>query len=336
VADGAAKPKAASPKKTLAEKVKRWLEVDALAISTRYRFVETRAHTTANQNQYQVSARGRLKFDQEGKYSVYAGLFTGNNITGGWNNTGWGTGSGQGDLHLKQLYFNAKPVKWFELRFGGIAPSNGENTEITGYDNDSYLMGERVQIRAPKQLYFDEVSVTNAYIGDTNRPSVFRRFHRLGEQNYLQVLVRKQVNKRVAITADYTYEAGRDILRQAVNVKTAELGFVDRILFENYQRVDRNKGYGFALSGENKLLHDRLTIGGGVARIDRPMFNADRFPPGNRLFLTSAVKISREFSVNTALIEGVGSLPTPQTPRTRLDVIFTYNFLESLRRLKIL
>ena len=281
VADKAAKPNAA--KRTFAEKVNRWLEVDALAIATRYRFIKTRAHlTAANQAQFQVVARGRFKFDRKGKYSVYAGVFTGNNITGSWNNSGWGTGDPQSHLYLKQLYFDAKPAKWVEVQVGGLGGYNGENTEITGLDNDVYLMGERVFLRRPKDLNFDEVAITNAFIGDATTPNVFRRFHRLDESNYRQVLVRKQVDNRLSFSADYTFERGVHALHQAVSVKASQL-VVDRVRFENYQRIDSDGGYGFAISGD-KRLHERLTLGGGFARIDRPMFNADGFPPGNRLF----------------------------------------------------
>ena len=330
-------PSASGPKAaTDPAKIKRWLEVDALTVSTRYRYISSNSQVTlANQEQYQIVARGRFKFDAKGKYSIYAGLFTGNNITSGWNNTGWGTGNLQSRPYLKQLYFNAMPVKWLEVQAGGIGINNGENTEITGYDNDLYLTGERVQIRRPKDLYFDEISVTNAFLGDVIQPNVFRRFKRLDESNYRQFMVRKQVNKRVGVSADYTFESGRDTFHEAINVKTPELRVVDRLLFENYQRVDPDNGYGFSLFGEKKL-HDRFTLSGGFARIDKPMLNSDRFPPGKRLFLFSNLKLSRELSLNAALIHGVGTLPIAVTPRTRVDIILTYNFLETLHRHKIL
>jgi hypothetical protein len=322
-------------KKAPGEKIKRWLEVDQLSIATRYRFIESNSHlTSANQDQYQFIARGRFKFDAKGKYSVYAGVYSGNTLTGGWNNSGWGTGRDQTNLYLKQLYFNAKPVKGLEIQFGGLGGYNGENTEITGLDNDVYLTGERVQVRRPKELFFDEVAFTNAFLGDTTTPNVFRRFKHLNEANYRQLMVRKQLGNRGSFSADYTYEAGRDTLHQAMNIKTPELKILDRVVFENYQRIDPNAGYGFALQGEKKLFN-RLTLNGGFARIDKPMFNADRFPPGDRLFVVGNLKISREFTFNAAVIHAVGDLPTAATPRTRVDLIISYNLLETFHRLKI-
>jgi hypothetical protein len=329
-----------TPSKTVAAPVpakafKRWVDIEGLAVSTRYRYVENAAGViTNNQNQYQVNARARFKFDREGRYSVYAGLFSGNNLTSGWANTGIGTGSPQGDVFLKQLYFDAKPVKWFQVQVGGIGVNNGENSEITGYDNDVYLTGERVAVRRPKNLYFDEISVTNAYIGDITRPNVFRRFKNFGRSNYHQLLVRKQVNKRVGFSADYTFEAGTDTLRQAVKISAPEAKVFDILHFENYQRVDPDKGYGFSLWGE-KVIRKKLNLSGGFAHIDRTMFNADRFPRGNRFFIGAAYKLTRELTLNPVLIQAVGPLDAPSLPRTRLDLILTFNVLETLRRMKV-
>jgi hypothetical protein len=326
---------AAAPAKKPAEAFRRWVEIDGLAVSTRYRFLDDRAgRTVGNQLQYQVNARGRFKFDRKGRYSVYAGIFSGNSFTGGWDNTGVGTGDPQADVFFKQLYFDAKPAKWLEIQVGGLAINNGESTEITGYDNDGYIMGERVAVRSPKQLYFDEISATSAYLGDLNQPNVFRRFRRLKTSNYHQFLVRKQVNKRVAFSADYTFEAGRDTLHQGVRVKSPELRLVDTVHFENYQRVDPDHGYGFALWGE-KAVGKRFNVSGGFARIDRVMLNSDRFPRGNRLFINAAYKLTREFTVNPVLIRAVGPLATPATHRTRFELIFSFNVLETLHRMNI-
>lgn len=317
------------------EKIKRWFELDAFGITARYRFIRTRnGVTTNNQAQYQVNARARFKFDSKGKYAVHAGLFSGNSINGGWNNTGIGTGDGVTNLYLKQLYFSAKPVKEIEIQYGGIGATNGENTEITGLDNDVFLTGQRVVVRAPKKLYFDEIGVTYAFLGDFNRPSVFKRFKHLDKSNYHQFLVRKAVNKRVSFSADYTFEAGRDTLHQAVKLKFPKSPILDSVLFENYQRLDPDPGYGFNIMGD-KVIGKKLTLTGGFAHIDRSILNGDRYPRGNRLHLIAAYKFNPEFTISSVIIQGVGPLAAPTTVRTRYELLFSYNILESLRRLKI-
>lgn len=322
-------------KPTTSQNIKRWFEIDALTLSPRYRFVRSRSGvTTNNQAQYQLNVRVRFKFDKKGRYSINAGLFSGSVLNSGWNNTGVGTGDGVTNLYLKQLYFSAKPVKEVDIQFGGIGLNNGENTEITGYDNDAFLMGQRVSVKAPKHVYFDEISVANGYIGDIDKPSVFKRFNRLNESNYHQFLIRKTVNKYVSFSADYTFESGRDTLHQAIKFKLPKGNALDSLLFENYQRLDPDRGYGFGIYGD-KALHKQFTLGGGFARIDKPMLNADRFPTGKRVYVNALYKFSPEFSLNGVLIQGVGPLPASSSPRTRFDLIFSYNILETLRRLKV-
>jgi hypothetical protein len=313
---------------------RRWIEMDTISLSTRYRYVKLRNGSVISQNQYQTAIRGRVKFDRNGRYGVVAGLYSGSVLTAGWNNSGWGTGDFQSDTNLKQLYFAAKPSRGLEIQVGGIAPNNGEQSEVIGYDYDAYLTGERVQIRRPKDLWFDEISFTHGYMGANLHPDALRRLKYLNDSNYGQFLVRKQVNKRVGISADYAYEAGRDIFRQAFRIKAGGSGILDNVLFENYERISPTKGYGFNIFAD-KAIDKKLTLNGGFARIDAPMFNADRFPPGRRVYLGGVYKFTREFSVSGIVIRALGGLPAATTSRTRVDLIFTYNVLELLHRLKI-
>ena len=279
-----------------------------MSLATRYNFIENADRTkAANNDQYQFVAKGRFKFDAKGRYSVYAGMQTGQSFTSGWDNSEWGTGRRQTGIPVKQLYFEAKPTNRVGMQFGGIAINNGVNSEITGYDNDGYITGERLSLKYPKKLYFDEIHITSANLGSLNRPSVFRRFKLLDTQNYHQLLVIKNLNKRISFSADYTFESGMDTLRQAVRAKVPETRFLDNILFENYQRLDPSRLW-IQLQGDKKFFK-RLTLTGGFADIDRPMLNGDRFPPGNRFHLTGVYTLSPEFSLTAWVIEGVGPLP---------------------------
>jgi hypothetical protein len=331
---GTSQAQSPSPTPVVHKEIKRWFDFEAINVATRYRYVEANGGASTSAQQYQVVARGRFKFDSKGKYSVVGQLATGTNIASGWNNTGWGTGDPQAEFYVKQLFFEAKPIKPLVIQFAGIAPNNGENTEITGYDNDAYLMGERVRIQDPKRFYFDEISVTNGYIGDLTRPNVFRRFKRLVKSNYNQILLRKTINKRVSFSADYTYDSGTDTLRQAVKVNAPELKVVDSLRFENYERIDPDPGYGFGLIAEKRVT-PKFNLIGGVTKISHTMLNGDRFPRGTRLFLSGTYKITRELSINPVIIQGVGPLPGPAIPRTRFEFVASYNVLEALRHYKI-
>ena len=323
-----------SPTPVAHKEIKRWFDFEGLTAATRHRYVKTHSGQSTSAQQYQVIARGRFKFDSKGRYSVVGMLATGNNILGGWNLTGWGTGNGQTGFYMKQLYFEAKPIKQLDVQFGGIAPNNGENTEITGYDNDAYLMGERVKIHYAKKLYFDEISFTNGFIGDITQPNVFPRFKRLNKSNYRQVLVHKTISKRASFSADYTFATETHMLRQAVKLNVPELHFVDSFRFENYQRIDPDPGYGFGLTGEKKVTK-KLNFVGGITKISHTLLNADRFPRGTRLYVHAAYKITPELSVGPVIIQAIGQLDSPALPRTRFEFIASYNILDALHHYRI-
>lgn len=316
-----------------ADHLKRWIELQMATIFARYRFTENSAGvTTANQLQYKGSFKGRIKFDERGHYSLHAGVFSGRNFVATWNNTGLGTGDAQSNLALKQLYFSALPVNGVELQYGGLYVSRGESTEITTYDDDGYLVGERLILKRPDKIFFDEASVTYAYLGDTNTPNLNKRYHRLRQSNYHQFLVSKKLGKRFAASFDYTFVNGAETLREAVKVQTKEAHILDFVRFETYQRVDVKPDFGFALYGE-KAIHSRLAIGGGYAQID-PNYgglNADRFGSGKRFWLIGNLQLSSEFTVSTYLTHTISRTP-PGPLHIRFDLILNYNLLKTLQR----
>jgi hypothetical protein len=319
-------------------KFKRWFDLDAANLITRYRYIGTNSGSgNTSQQQWQTLWRGHFQFDKKARYRVNWLVQSGPTITTGWNNTGLGTGQGQTNLFVKQLYFDAKPNKTVEFQIGGIDFNRGENTEAVTYDNDAYLSGERIAIRGPKSLYFDEISATVGFIGDFTHPSVFRRFRTdLDHWNYHQFLVRKQITKQLGFSADYTFQDGRDTLHEAVRVKDPKRLYFDTLLLETYQRLDPQRDAGINAYAE-KIVNKHFTLGGGFARIDRRLtLNGDRFPPGKRLYITALFKIDPVWSVSVPFTEAIGKLPGSSSPRRRFEIVLTYNLLEDLKRHHIL
>lgn len=311
----------------------RWLEVQSAMVGGRYRHIQnSQGRPDANQAQHKQSFRGRFKFDAQARLTLNGLVSTGQNITGSWNDTGWGTGDRSNQLHLTQLYLAAKPQSWIELQYGGIAGARGRSTEITTYDNDNYMMGGRLILSRPQDLFFDEVSLTVAYLGDNRTPNINKRFHRLTQSNYHQFLVVKTVSSRVTVSADYNFHNGREGLRQAVAVKAPEVRFLDSLVFENYQRLDVHRDYGFAVHGQ-KSLHPRLQLTAGYADID-PLFgglNGDRFDKGKRLFSVVSVGLPANFSFEGFIQRSVAT-DYPISNRFRVDLILFYNLLPGLKR----
>ena len=315
----------------------RWLDLQNATLNLRYRFVDTSAGVvTTNQLQHRESLRGRLKFDKPGRYALNFGLFTGVRFTSGWDNTGWGINPAQKNLAFKALYASVQPVKGIEGQVGGLYIAKGESTELTTYDDDGYVMGERVSIRRPRNVFFDEISVTNAYFvggfGPANIP-VSKRFRHIDESNYQQYLVDKKIGSRVAASADFTVETGRRTVRQAVTLKVPELKVADGIIYEQYQRTNTDRAQGFALS-LSKQLTKRLSLNQfGYARIDSKYgsLNADRFNIGNRAFVMATYVLSPEFTASFFITTAVGHNGTlPQ--RTLINAVITYNVIPALKR----
>jgi hypothetical protein len=326
---------AAPPEKKPAPALVRWVDVQNAMLNTRYRFIDTSAGTiTTNQIQHRESLRARFKFDAPGKYALNVGAFSGSRFTSGWNNTGIGIGDWQGPLALRTLYFAAQPIAGLEAQYGSLYIIKGESTEITTYDEDGYVIGERVSVRRPKNFFFDEMSATVGYLSaDAAEYAVNKRVKYLDERpNYGHFLVDKKIASRAGASLDFTSVGGARTWRAAASVNTRELRAVDSILFENYKRTSNRPAYGFALTA-NKAVTRKVGLQAGYARID-PFYgglNADRFHIGKRAFFMTTYNMSSRFSASAFITRAVGSNVTlPQ--RTLSNLVFTYNALPDLRR----
>ncbi len=179
------------------------------------------------------------------------------------------------EFYLRELYLSATPVKTATFEFGSFGIERGYASEATTFDYDGYITGERVRVQWPKHLYFDQVGFTSAYLGSINQPSLFDRGSDFKNSNYLQVFADKQLNKRVGFSADYTWLAGTDTLRQAATVQVKEVKIFDKVRVEAYERLNAvvlqggtfASGSGFAITAEKKAT-DRLGGDIGFSSID--------------------------------------------------------------------
>jgi len=323
------------PEKKPPPPLARWVDLQNATLNTRYRFIDNSAGTvTTNQLQHRESLRARFKFDAPGKYALNVGVFSGSRFTSGWNNTGIGMGDWQAPLAVRVVYFAAQPASGIEAQYGSLYILKGESSEITTYDEDGYVIGERVSVRRPRDFFFDEVSATVGYLtGDAAEYAVSKRFKYLDERpNYGHFLIDKKFAARAGTSLDFTSVDGSRTWRAAANVNTKETRAVDSILFENYKRTNNHPAYGFALTA-NKAVTRAVALQGGYARID-PFYgglNADRFHIGKRVFLMTTYTFSSRFSASAFITRAVGNnVPLPQ--RTLSNLIFSYNALPDLRR----
>jgi hypothetical protein len=334
-APAAVQAQTAPPQQKPVAPLARWIDLQNATLNTRYRFIDSsEGLITTNQIQHREILRARLKFDAPGRYAMNFGASTGVRFNSGWNNTGIGLGDWQGPLSVRILYFAAQPIAGVEGQYGSMYVLKGESTEITTYDDDGYVIGERVSVRRPRQLFFDEMSATVGYLLSTPAELGFsRRLKYLNDRpNYGHFLVDKKIGTRAGISADFTSIAGARTWHAATNVNTKELRAVDSILFENYKRTNDNPAYGFAVTA-TKAFTLKVSVNGGYASIDRFYggLNSDRFQVGNRVFIMTTYVLSPRFTASAFITRAVGN-DFPLLQRTLSNLIFSYNALPDLRR----
>lgn len=323
-----------APSESTAGKLSRWLDLQAVSVGTQYLFVKSGLGvTTANQLQYQVAARGRFKLDAKGNYSINAGLYTGANFVAGFNNSGLGTGKARSNLYLKHLYLRALPFDGVEVQYGGLDIWHDESTDITGYAYSGYVVGERVSIKRPRELFFDDISIGYGEIADLKAPNVFSRLHRLTRSNFHRFMLKKNIGERAWVSADYAFQSGVPTWREAIRMRATELRMIDTFHAEIYQVSGPRSWYGFAVYAE-KTIRPKFIVGSGFADIDRTMLNSDRYGRGKRLFLTTKIPVNEAFSMLVFATQATDHAAT-NVPQQRLDIGLYYNVLYLLRKTRL-
>lgn len=222
------------------------------------------------------------------------------------------------EFYVRELYGRASPVSWASITFGSFGIERGLSSEITTFDDDGYITGERVELRDAKHLFFDQVGFTNAFFGNVGEPNLFSRGLELNSSNYRQVFVEKRLTDRVAVSGDYTWLIGTNTLHEATTVEVKELKFADRLRIEAYQRTNTIAlqglpiagGAGFAVDAD-KQVAPRINFGAGFASVDPGYsvyagsrfansigfaLNGDSYSMGKRPFLHTTVRLTRAVS----------------------------------------
>ncbi len=332
----------------------RWLDLKTLSHSERYRNASDEGgYHVFEDGQQRSLAEGRVKLDRQARYTIgfrassgrffnwaYADYAGAGFMTRAANPTllhsltlpqlyeifaaeqadsantaavmvlksnGW-------QFYVRELYFSATPVKAITVEFGSFGFERGLATEITTFDDDGYLSGERIRIHDPKHLFFDQIAFTNACFGDIGTPNFFARGGDLTCFNYRQVTAKKQLTKRIGVSTEYTWQLGTDTIRGAAVVGLKELKVLDSVRFEGYDRLNSiniqglnvGGGSGFAVTVDKKLGR-RISGDLGFASID-PNYsvyngsrvihafgfslNGDTYGMGKRPFAHASYKIA--------------------------------------------
>jgi hypothetical protein len=312
--------------------IRRWLDVQSVHVATRFRWHENSAgRVTSSTQQWQSQLRGRFLFDGEGRYTIGALASTGGSFPVSWNNTGVGIGTFAHPFNVKQLFLAAEPVKGVQFEAGGLYMNRGELGEHLTYDMDAFIVGERVTFRPPRGR-ITQIAVTGGHFGEFTEVNVFKRFDGFADQNYAQALVGFALHPRVAASVDYTYEAGRDILREGVTIRMpAPVKTLTQLKFEAYQRMSEADGHGFNAAADLRI--QRLSVTAGVMSVDRRYgpFNGDRYETGKRYYSISTYAATREFSVQVFHSKAF-DIDFPVAFAHRYEIVLIYNPTTALKR----
>ncbi len=321
--------------KPAAPSVRRWLDVESLLAAARFRFTENSTdRVTVSDLQWQTQFRGRFLFDQGGRYTIGSFVTTGPTFRSGWNYSGVGLNREAHPLKVRHLYFGATPIKALELRAGGMAPNRGELNDVIASDNDSFIIGERVTLR-PARGAITQVSVSAGHFDAVREPDFFAQLEDAGDFNYGQALVGVKLGARASASIDYTYENGRDILREGLVFRVpSTVRLLTAVRLELYQRVDPDHAQGFNTAVDLRL--KKLTATVGVMSTDRNYgpFNGDRYELGSRYYYVLNYPLTPEFALQLYHTRAF-DIDFPITLKERFDFVATYNPTAYLKRKRI-
>jgi hypothetical protein len=264
---------------------------------------------------------------------VNVGYFSGNSFISTWNNWGAGRVSFDGkNNYLKQLFASARLLDGLELQYGGLYIRRGEDDDITTYDEDGYMTGERAIVQQPRRLYFDEVVVTRGQIGPFAQPNLGKRWDGLTHPNYAQGLVEKRFGRRLAASLDFTAQDETRTIRAALTWRPPKAARLSTVRYEQYRRTSAPAAAGFAAWAETSLpLKSRLQA--GYATIDQFYggWNADRIQNGRRFFAIYNVPLWGPISGQLFATQALAA-PYRVSIARRFDGVISYDVLAALKR----
>jgi hypothetical protein len=307
--------------------IRRWIDVQHVQLAARYRrIVSTDGEVSSNSLQWQPQVRARFLIDPKAKLSVHVGAFSGSSFISGWNDTGLGIGDPTGTFNVKQIFVDVAPLRGLDLQVGSLYVLRGENTEITTYDSDAFITGERIDWR-PSRGPLTQVAVTAGYLGDLRLPNAFDRMNRMNDWNYVQALVGGHIAPGVTASADYTYQDGDDILREGISI--ALEGLLASMKVELYQRVSKDVAQGFNMAVDIQPVTP-LRITAGIKMIDfaygiaNDEVNGDRYLRGSHVYTQGTYTLSRDLSAGWVYLEGFGN-DQPISNNRRFELLVTFN-----------
>lgn len=288
-------------------------------LTSRYKIVTDAAgKTTTSQLEDKIVMDVTVLILKDGRIKLNFMGATGSNFRGSFSPIDAGpTGTNDFDFNLKRMSLTFSPLAGMdvamhdlELTAGSFGPENGVGSEDTNFDDDGYIMGYRAKVSVSSKGY---LAVTGGYVGDFETPNVFDRLDRMGEYNYLQVLLNHSIGAIAVASFDYTRWEKTDYVRGAIKVDFSKwTKFIDSLVVEDLMRFNSetkskdemanifaakvNKKFKALLPGSRDL---SLTLAYIYNDKDMSFPNADRTFVGNQMRVSVSVPNLKKFKHGT-------------------------------------
>ena len=289
---------------------------------------------------YKVTTTLRVKLVGEGTTYLQARGESGRSFISSYEYTGLGLHDGYWSFNLKSLFLGQRIGSHWEAQAGGIEYDRGAGTEITYADNDAWLEGYRLRYSVAHRAFLpDLVSATVGYAGDFKQPNVFARLPRMGDENYVQVLARKQAGKMTDVSAEFDSLQSVRYTREAAHLQKLPLVAVDELVAEAITRASDDASFGWSGSLFRTMdRKGRLRLGVFISDMPQGIFlkdktvifmNGDSYVLGERMGPTVRIIPVKNLEVS---LFGSDRLDEGSAPRYRGQVTVRYQFADLLNR----
>jgi len=294
------------------------IEVERGVLGVRARVTDAGTAPSRTVIQYQLLQAARLSVGRATRLALRAGVGTGTGFLGGWNATGLADGTETWSLYLEQLSLELATKGGLAVSAGGIAPDQGFISELTGFDNDGYLVGVRVAASWPRGI-LGKLSLTLGDLGDLDRSAVAHRLRRFGRVSHGALMATGRLGS-VGVTTQVSFLDGQTALQLGSRWASGRWS----VRAEGYARSDSGRGAALAVGVKP---FQRLEFQGGVVDVRGSTLNGDRYGPGRHLFASLSLRLGRDYELGGFAQGRSGS---SEGLASRFDLVFRANFAAAL------
>jgi len=307
---------------------------------THFRYVDNNpGKVTARDLYYKISTLVQINLVGEGTTYLQARGESGRSFSASYDYTGIGLHQRYWSFNLKSLFMGQKIGHHLEAQAGGIEYDWGVGTEATYADNDGWLEGYRLRYAGAGRGFLpDKVSATVGYAGDFLQPNTFARLHRMGDENYVQILAVKKLGKTRDASAEFDSLQSIRYTREAFRWQKLPVPIAPDLVLEAITRASDDRTFGWS-GNLARNLDKKGHLRPGVFYCDMPkgiflngkeqvLLNGDSYVLGKRIGPTMRIQVFRNFEVN---LFGSRRLDNTPGPRYRGQVGIRYQFADLLR-----